>query len=148
MTNIDLACLKSTPPRLSVECKIAEPRVSGKPTIIVREKMFEVIANSDCIWSRSYIVSRSSREQCWKGTRDVALCVEIIDGCLTARRPWYCWGWLMRSSFLYRLLDGLLFCQSLCSTGDKSSCKVGIIRMYVLWRWQFLASCQSISHQL
>ena len=91
LTNIDSACLKSTPAHLSVECKIAEPWVSGKPTIIVHEKMFEVIPNSDYIWSRSYKVSSSSREQCWKSTRDVALCVELIDGCPTARRPWYSW---------------------------------------------------------
>ena len=45
LTDIDLACLKSTPAHLSVECKIAEPRVSRKPTIIVHEKMFEVIPN-------------------------------------------------------------------------------------------------------
>ena len=44
--NIDSASLKSM---LSVECKIAELRVLGKPTIIVREKMFEVNADSDCI---------------------------------------------------------------------------------------------------
>ena len=49
LTNTDSACLKSTPLCLSVECKIAELRVSGKPIIIVHEKMFEVIADSDCI---------------------------------------------------------------------------------------------------
>ena len=47
--NIDSAGLKSTPAHLSVECKIVEPRVLGKPTIIIHEKMFEAIANSDCI---------------------------------------------------------------------------------------------------
>ena len=44
LTNVDLACLKSTPAHLNVECKIAESRVSGKPTIIIHEKVFEVIA--------------------------------------------------------------------------------------------------------
>ena len=43
----------------------------------------------------------------------------------------------MRLSLVYRLSDSLLLCQSLGSTGDKSFCKVGIIRIYVLWRWQF-----------
>ena len=85
LTNIDSAFLKGTSPHLSVECKIAKLRVSGKPTIIVRERMYEVIADSDCIWSSSYKVSRSSKEQCWKGTRDIALCVKFIDGCPTAR---------------------------------------------------------------
>ena len=113
LTDIDSACQKSMPPHLSVECKIAETRVSGKPTIIVHEKMFEVIVDSDCNWWRSYKVSSSSRKQCWKGTRDVVLCVEFIDGCPTARRPWYCWGWLMRSLLTCRLSDGLLLCMSL-----------------------------------
>ena len=67
LTSTDLACLKSTPSRLSVECKIAEPRVSDKLAIIVCEKMSEEIANSDCIWFGSYKVSSSSREKCWKG---------------------------------------------------------------------------------
>ena len=49
LLNIDSACLKSTPAHLIVECKIAEPRVLGKQTIIVNEKMFEAIADSDCI---------------------------------------------------------------------------------------------------
>ena len=41
LADIDSACLKSTPPHLSVECKIAEPWVSRKPTIIVHEKMLK-----------------------------------------------------------------------------------------------------------
>ena len=52
LMNIDSAYLKSMPLHLSVECKIAEPRMSGKLTIIVYEKMFEVIANCNCIWLR------------------------------------------------------------------------------------------------
>ena len=32
--------------------------------------------------------------------------------------------------------------------GTKVLCKVGINMIYVLWRWQFMASCQSISHLL
>ena len=48
LTNIDSAYLQSTPAYLSVECKIAEPRVSGKPTIIIHEKVFEVVASGDC----------------------------------------------------------------------------------------------------
>ena len=101
LMNIDPACLKSTPVHLSVECKISEPRVSGKPTIIVHEKMFEVIADSDCIWSRSYKVSSykvssSSREQCWKGTRDVApvlnslMGVPLLGGHGTVGGGWWC----------------------------------------------------------
>ena len=90
--DIDSACLKSMQPHLSVECKIAEPWVSRKPTIIVHEKMFEVIPNSDCSWSWSYKVSSSSWKEYEKCKRNVALCGEFTDECPTARRPWYCWG--------------------------------------------------------
>ena len=44
----------------------------------------------------------------------------------------------MMLSHIYRLSDGLLLCQSLGSTGDKSSLKVGIVRIHALWRWQLL----------
>ena len=64
LTNIDAACLKRTPAHLCVECKIAEPRVSDKSTIIIHEKVFEVIANGDCIWSWSHKVSSSSWKEC------------------------------------------------------------------------------------
>ena len=71
------------------------------------EKVFEVIVDSDCIWSWSYKVSSSSWKECGKGTRDVILCIGLVDWCPTA------WVWLMRSSFINRLLDGLPFCQFL-----------------------------------
>ena len=51
---IDSASLKSIPAHLSVECKIAESRVLGKPTIIVREKMFETIATSRLLTSPTH----------------------------------------------------------------------------------------------
>ena len=55
-----------------------EPRVSDKLTIIVHEKMFEVITNSDCNLVEE--LQSQQLQQCWKGTRDVALYVEFIDG--------------------------------------------------------------------
>ena len=45
---------------------------------------------------------------------------------------------------------GMVSCSvSLCTVlGTKVLCKVGINKIYVLWRWQFMASWQSISHLL
>ena len=71
------------------------------------EKVFEVIADSDCICSWNYKVSSSSWKVCGKGTRDVTLCVGLIDWRPTDRRPWYCWVRLMRLLFIYRLSDSL-----------------------------------------
>ena len=43
-------------------------QVHHKPTIIIHEKVFEVIADSDCIRMWSYKVSSSSWKKCGKST--------------------------------------------------------------------------------
>ena len=119
LTNIDLACLKSMPVHLSIECRIAEPRLSGKPTIIIREKMLEIVANSYCIWLKNYKVSSSSLKYVGK-----AQDVELIDGCPTARRPWYFWGWLMRLDCRTVSCSGQCLEQRFLQ-GDSTSCRDG-----------------------
>ena len=57
LLDVDPACLKSTPPHLCVESKEPEARVPGKSTIIILEKMSEVIADG-------YLVAALSKEVC------------------------------------------------------------------------------------
>ena len=83
LTNVDSACLKSTPADLSVGCKIEEPMVSGKPTITIHEKFFNyipVVTGSDCIYLWSYEVTSSSRIQCGNAIGGVVLCVDLMMG--------------------------------------------------------------------
>ena len=62
LLDVDPACLKTTPPHFCVESNEPEARVPGKSTIIILQKMSEVIANG-------YLVAALSKEvgsSCWK----------------------------------------------------------------------------------
>ncbi len=87
LANIDAASLEGTPIHLSVESEVAEARVSGKLTIFIHHKMLHIVTNGDCMRSWSNEVSSTSWKQCWKGTGDVTLSVELIDGSSTSGRP-------------------------------------------------------------
>ena len=62
------------------QCWVQNSETEGVWQTDHHQKVFEVIATSDCIWSQSNKVSSSSWEQCWKRIRDVALCIEFIEG--------------------------------------------------------------------
>ena len=60
-------------------------RVS-ESAICVHQK---VVPDSDSkrSWLWSNKIGSISWEQCGEGTRNLALCVEVVDGCCTAGRP-------------------------------------------------------------
>ena len=81
LLDVDPACLKSTPSHLCADSKEPEARVPGKSTIIILEKMSEVIADG-------YLVAALSKEvcsSCWKqggeGHTKVSFSGEFIDRC-------------------------------------------------------------------
>ena len=87
LLDVDPACLKSTPPHLCVESKEPEAKVPGKSTIIILEKMSEVIADG-------YLVAALSKEvcsSCWKqggeGHTKVSFSGEFIDRCSSNGGP-------------------------------------------------------------
>ena len=53
LLNVDSSSLKRTPPHFNVESKKPEARVPGKSTVIILEKMGEVVANSQRCTRRS-----------------------------------------------------------------------------------------------
>ena len=79
LLDVDSSSLKSTPPHLCVESKKPESRVLGKSTILILEKMGEVVANSHLIAALSKEVCSSSGEQCGECHTEVSLCGELID---------------------------------------------------------------------
>ena len=79
--DIYTSCLQSTPAHLSVESKVAEARVTGKPLVFVHQEMSEVIASCDWMDARSREVSTASGEEGGEGTRHVALGGELTDRC-------------------------------------------------------------------
>ena len=83
LADIDTASLKSTPAHLSVEGKVQETRMSGKPTIFIHHKVLEVVADGDGTRTGGNEVGCSS----WEGPRNVALCDKLIDGASSSGRP-------------------------------------------------------------
>ena len=79
LTNINSPSLKSSMSHFGIQGKVPEPRMFSKPTIMVQQKMFEVVANSNCGQSRREKVCSTSREQSRESTGDVPLGVELVD---------------------------------------------------------------------
>ena len=83
LMNIYSASLESSMSHFSVQSKVPELRMFGKPAIMVLYQVLKVVTNGYSTRSRSYKVSCTSGKESGERTGHVAFSSELIDGSTT-----------------------------------------------------------------